>query len=136
MLFSRFLVQKNKKTDSFKIPLFKRNCVPHPELALSTTWIQLGVIIFFLIMFGLFSGLLTQLNILVSSSFYPDIEMKRIHYLHAKLLKKRAKLQEETGKNMFARTVSHEICGEKEIFLLCGSQIQEILKHFLTSIMC
>ncbi|XP_005042440.2 PREDICTED: dendritic cell-specific transmembrane protein [Ficedula albicollis] len=95
-----------EKTDSFKIPLFKRNCIPHPELALSTTWIQLGVIIFFLIIFGLFSGLLTQLKILVSTSFYPDMEMKRIHYLHAKLLKKRAKLQEKTGKNMFARTVN------------------------------
>ncbi|NWI39230.1 DCSTP protein, partial [Picathartes gymnocephalus] len=93
------------KTDSFKIPLFKHNCIPHPELGLSTTWIQLGVIIFFLIIFGLFSGLLTQLKILVSASFYPDAEMKRICYLHAKLLKKRAKLQEKTGKNMFARTV-------------------------------
>ncbi|NXV08251.1 DCSTP protein, partial [Cettia cetti] len=93
------------KTDSFKIPLFKHNCIPHPELALSTTWIQLGVIIFFLILFGLFSGLLTQLKILVSTSFYPDTEMKRIHYLHAKLLKKRAKLREKTGKNMFARMV-------------------------------
>ncbi|XP_063275515.1 dendritic cell-specific transmembrane protein [Prinia subflava] len=93
------------KTDSFKIPLFKHNCIPHPELALSTTWIQLGVIIFFLIIFGLFSGLLTQLKILVSTSFYPDTEMERIHYLHAKLLKKRAKLQKKTGKNMFARTV-------------------------------
>lgn len=114
MFFSHFLLQRNEKTDSFKIPLFKRNCIPHPELALSTTWIQLGVIIFFLIMFGLFSGLLTQLNILVSSSFYPDTEMKRIHYLHAKLLKKRAKIQEETGKNMFARTVSHEIWEKKK----------------------
>ncbi|KAL2308736.1 hypothetical protein Nmel_001797, partial [Mimus melanotis] len=94
------------KTDSFKIPLFKHNCIPHPELALSTTWIQLGVIIFFLIIFGLFSGLLTQLKILVSTSFYPDTEMKRIHYLHAKLLKKRAKLQEKTGKNIFARTIN------------------------------
>ncbi|XP_008628939.1 PREDICTED: dendritic cell-specific transmembrane protein [Corvus brachyrhynchos] len=94
------------KTDSFKIPLFKHNCIPHPELSLSTTWIQLGVIIFFLIIFGLFSGLLTQLKILVSASFYPDTEIKRIHYLHAKLLKKRGKLQEKTGKNMFARTVN------------------------------
>ncbi|NXH42599.1 DCSTP protein, partial [Dicaeum eximium] len=94
------------KTDSFKIALVKQNCIPHPELALSATWIQLGVIIFFLIIFGLFSGLLTQLKILVSTSFYPDTEMKRIHYLHAKLLKKRAKLQEKTGKNMFARTVN------------------------------
>ncbi|XP_068861434.1 dendritic cell-specific transmembrane protein [Aphelocoma coerulescens] len=94
------------KTDSFKIPLFKHNCIPHPELSLSMTWIQLGVIIFFLIIFGLFSGLLTQLKILVSASFYPDTEIKRIHYLHAKLLKKRGKLQEKTGKNMFARTVN------------------------------
>ncbi|NXB64901.1 DCSTP protein, partial [Struthidea cinerea] len=94
------------KTDSFKISLFKQNCIPHPELSLSTTWIQLGVIIFFLIIFGLFSGLLTQLKILVSASFYPETEIKRIHYLHAKLLKKRGKLQEKTGKNMFARTVN------------------------------
>ncbi|NWW76889.1 DCSTP protein, partial [Climacteris rufus] len=94
------------RTDSFKIPLFKHNCIPHPELALSTTWIQLGVIIFFLIIFGIFSGLLTQFKILVSTSFYPDTEMKRICYLHAKLLKKRAKLQEKTGKHLFARTVN------------------------------
>ncbi|NWV77783.1 DCSTP protein, partial [Dasyornis broadbenti] len=101
-----FMKERIAKTDSFKIPLFKHNCIPHPELALSTTWIQLGVIVFFLIIFGLFSGLLTQLKIFVSTSFYPDTEMKRIHYLHAKLLKKRAKLREKTGKNMFARTVN------------------------------
>ncbi|NWV27752.1 DCSTP protein, partial [Origma solitaria] len=102
-----FMKERIAKTDSFKIPLLKHNCIPpHPELALSTTWIQLGVIIFFLIIFGLFSGLLTQLKILVSTSFYPDTEMKRIHYLHAKLLKKRAKLREKTGKNMLARTVN------------------------------
>ncbi|NWU29614.1 DCSTP protein, partial [Dyaphorophyia castanea] len=94
------------KTDSFKIPLFKHNCIPHPELTLSTTWIQLGVIIFFLIIFGLFSGLLTQLKILTSASFYPDTQIKRIRYLHDKLLKKRGKLQEKTGKNMCARTVN------------------------------
>ncbi|NXY44137.1 DCSTP protein, partial [Ceuthmochares aereus] len=90
------------KTDPFKISLFKHDCIPHPKLSLSTTWIQLGVIIFFLIIFGLFSGLLTQLKVLVSTSFYPDTERKRMHYLHTKLLKKRAKLQEKTRKNTFA----------------------------------
>ncbi|NWR68421.1 DCSTP protein, partial [Centropus unirufus] len=94
------------KTDPFKISLFKHNCIPQPEFSLSTTWIQLGVIIFFLIIFGLFSGLLTQLKILVSTSFYPDTERKRIHYLHAKLLKRRAKLQDKTRKNMFAIMVN------------------------------
>ncbi|NXP53387.1 DCSTP protein, partial [Heliornis fulica] len=94
------------KTDSFKISLFKHNCIPQPELTLTKTWIQLGVIIFFLIIFGLFSGLLIQLKVFVSTSFYPDTEMKRIHYLHAKLMKKRAKLQEKTGKNMLARRVN------------------------------
>uniref|UniRef100_A0A663N1Z9 Dendrocyte expressed seven transmembrane protein n=1 Tax=Athene cunicularia TaxID=194338 RepID=A0A663N1Z9_ATHCN len=93
--------QHIEKTNPFKISLFKHDCIPQPELVLSTTWIQLGVIIIFLIIFGLFSGLLTQLKILISTSFYPDTEMKRIHYLHAKLLKKRAKLQEKTGKNIF-----------------------------------
>ncbi|NXD85245.1 DCSTP protein, partial [Halcyon senegalensis] len=94
------------KTDPFKISLFKHDCIPQPELTLSTTWIHLGVIIIFLIIFGLFSGLLAQLKILVSTSFYPDTEMKRIHYLHEKLLKRRAKLQEKTVKNVFARMVS------------------------------
>ncbi|NXI73415.1 DCSTP protein, partial [Anseranas semipalmata] len=94
------------KNDPFKISLFKHNCIPQPELYLSTTWIQLGIIIFILIIFGLFSGFLTQLKILVSTSFYPDTEIKRIHYLHAKLLKKRAKQQEKTVKNAFARTIN------------------------------
>ncbi|NXV79630.1 DCSTP protein, partial [Atlantisia rogersi] len=104
-----FIIGKREhvsKTDAFKISLFKHDCIPQPEFSLSTTWIQLGIIIFFLIIFGLFSGLLTQLKIFVSNSFYPDIETKRVHYLHTKLLKKRAKLQEKTGKNMFARTVN------------------------------
>ncbi|XP_009896486.2 dendritic cell-specific transmembrane protein [Dryobates pubescens] len=93
------------KTDPFKISVFKHNCIPQPLLTASTTWIQLGVIIFFLIIFGLFSGLLTQLKILISASFYPDSEMKRIHHLHAKLLRKRAKLPEKPGSKAFARTV-------------------------------
>ncbi|NXI46007.1 DCSTP protein, partial [Galbula dea] len=105
---NRFIIGMREhitKTDPFKISLFKHECIPQPERALPTTWIQLVAIIIFLIIFGLFSGFLTQLKILISISFYPDIEMKRIHYLHAKLLKKRAKLREKTRKNMFARTV-------------------------------
>ncbi|NXL84971.1 DCSTP protein, partial [Alectura lathami] len=94
------------KSNPSNISLFKRECIPQPEHYLSMTWLQLGIIIFFLIIFGVFSGLLTQLKILVSTSFYPDAEMKRIHYLHAKLLKRRAKLQQKTAKNMFARKVS------------------------------
>ncbi|XP_068017366.1 dendritic cell-specific transmembrane protein [Melanerpes formicivorus] len=93
------------KTDPFKISLFKQDCIPRPVLTASTTWIQLGVITFFLIIFGLFSGLLTQLKILISASFYPDTEMKRIHYLHAKLLRERAKLPEKPGRKAFAGTV-------------------------------
>lgn len=123
--FLPFLVQRNEnnfiigerefivKNDPFKISLFKHDCIPQPELYLSTTWIQLGIITFFLIISGLFSGLLTQFKILVSTSFYPDAEIKRIHYLHTKLLKKRAKLQQKTAKNVFARTVSHHHEGKK-----------------------
>ncbi|NWU89734.1 DCSTP protein, partial [Upupa epops] len=105
---NNFIIRFNDriaKTDPFKITLFKHNCIPQPELALSTTWIQLGVIIFFLIIFGLFSGLLTQLKVLVSTSFFPDAELKRIRYLHAKLLKRRTKQPGNTGKVMFTRMV-------------------------------
>lgn len=94
------------KNDLLKISLFKNSCVPQPELHLSMTWLQLGTITFFLIIFGLSSGLLTQLKILVSNSFYPDVEMKRIQYLHSKLLKKRTKIQQKAVKNVFARTVN------------------------------
>ncbi|NXE47952.1 DCSTP protein, partial [Casuarius casuarius] len=95
------------KNDLFKMSLFKHDCIPKPELYLSATWIPLGIIVFFLIVLGLFSAVLTQLKILVSASFYPDTEMKRIYYLHAKLLRKRAKLQQKTvKKTAFARTVN------------------------------
>eukprot|EP00076_Gallus_gallus_P038326 XP_025003864.1 dendritic cell-specific transmembrane protein [Gallus gallus] len=94
------------KNDLLKISLFKNSCVPQPELHLSMTWLQLGTITFFLIIFGLSSGLLTQLKILVSNSFYPDVEMKRIQYLHSKLLKKRTKIQQKAVKNVFARAVN------------------------------
>lgn len=120
--FPLFLVQKNSlnvgmneniaKNDLLKISLFKNSCVPQPELHLSMTWLQLGTITFFLIIFGLSSGLLTQLKILVSNSFYPDVEMKRIQYLHSKLLKKRTKIQQKAVKNVFARTVSHQHSGK------------------------
>uniref|UniRef100_A0A8C7A334 Dendrocyte expressed seven transmembrane protein n=1 Tax=Nothoprocta perdicaria TaxID=30464 RepID=A0A8C7A334_NOTPE len=92
ILFQQLIV----KNDTFKISLFKHDCIPKPELYLSATWIQLGTIIIFLIFLGLFSGVLTQFKILVSTSFYPNTEMKRVFYLHEKLLKKRAKLQQKT----------------------------------------
>ncbi|POI22698.1 hypothetical protein CIB84_013554 [Bambusicola thoracicus] len=100
------------KNDLLKISLFKNNCITQPELHLFMTWLQLGSIIFFLIIFGLFSGLLTQLKILVSNSFYPDVEMKRIQYLHSKLLKKRTKIKQKAVKDVFARTVSHQHSGK------------------------
>uniref|UniRef100_A0A8C3XKV1 Dendritic cell-specific transmembrane protein-like domain-containing protein n=1 Tax=Chelydra serpentina TaxID=8475 RepID=A0A8C3XKV1_CHESE len=91
----------------FNFSLFKHECLPKPAFLLSSTWIQLGCIIFCLIIFALFSTTLTQLKILVSTSFYPNIEMKRIHYLHAKLLRKRSKISQKNVKrklNSFATT--------------------------------
>lgn len=44
-----------------------------------------------LVLLGLLASILTQLKILVSASFYPSVQSKRIQYLHAKLLKKRSK---------------------------------------------
>nr|XP_014428781.1 dendritic cell-specific transmembrane protein [Pelodiscus sinensis] len=105
---NKFIVNNGKlKTtnDSFNISLFKRECLPKPEFSPSSTWIPLGCIIFFLIIVVLFSTTLTQLKILVSTSFYPKIEMERIHYLHAKLLRKRSKFPQKNVKrklNSFA----------------------------------
>ncbi|XP_025250379.1 dendritic cell-specific transmembrane protein isoform X1 [Theropithecus gelada] len=76
---------------SFNISVFEPNCIPKPKFLLSETWIPLSVILVILVMLGLLSSILMQLKILVSASFYPSMERKRIQYLHAKLLKKRSK---------------------------------------------
>ncbi|XP_074841536.1 dendritic cell-specific transmembrane protein [Carettochelys insculpta] len=105
---NKFIVNEGEvKTTSapFSISLFKHECLPQPQLSLSSTWIQLGCIIIFLIILALLSTTLTQLKILASTSFYPNIEMERMHYLHAKLLRKRSKLSQKKVKkklNSFA----------------------------------
>ncbi|XP_029141041.1 dendritic cell-specific transmembrane protein [Protobothrops mucrosquamatus] len=94
------------KTIYFKMPLFEENCIPKPEISLSTTWIQLGVILFFLIVLGLLTSTLTQLKILVATTFFPSTDMKRIKYLHTKLLNRRSKLSKKNMKrklNSFAK---------------------------------
>ncbi|XP_013919597.1 PREDICTED: dendritic cell-specific transmembrane protein [Thamnophis sirtalis] len=85
------------KTIYFKTPLFEESCIPKPKISLSATWIQLGVILFFLIVLGLMTSILTQLKILVATAFFPSTDMKRIKYLHTKLLNRRSKF---SGKNV------------------------------------
>ncbi|XP_047378592.1 dendritic cell-specific transmembrane protein [Sciurus carolinensis] len=80
---------------SFNISVFEPSCIPKPKLLLSTTWVPLGIILVILMMLGLLSSILTQLKILVSTSFYPSVERERIQYLHAQLLRKRAKQSPE-----------------------------------------
>ncbi|XP_042318916.1 dendritic cell-specific transmembrane protein isoform X2 [Sceloporus undulatus] len=90
---------------SFEIPLFEHVCIPTPQLSLNATWIQLGTIIIFLTVLGLFTSTFIQLKILVTTSFFPKTDMKRIEYLHAKLLNRRSKLSERKMKrklNSFA----------------------------------
>ncbi|XP_060099325.1 dendritic cell-specific transmembrane protein [Heteronotia binoei] len=92
-------------TTSLKIPLLEHACIPKPKFALATTWIQLAVIIFFLAVLGLLASAFTQLKIFVMTSFFPRTGMKRIEYLHAKLLNGRSKLAERNTKrklNSFA----------------------------------
>ncbi|KAK2491041.1 hypothetical protein MC885_001787 [Smutsia gigantea] len=76
---------------SFNISLFEPNCIPKPKLLLSKIWIPLSIILVILVLLGLLASILTQLKILVSASFYPSVQSKRVQYLHAKLLKKRSK---------------------------------------------
>nr|XP_008106468.1 PREDICTED: dendritic cell-specific transmembrane protein isoform X1 [Anolis carolinensis]XP_016848256.1 PREDICTED: dendritic cell-specific transmembrane protein isoform X1 [Anolis carolinensis] len=83
---------------SFKVPLFEHVCIPTPQLSLSATWIQLGTILLFITVLGLFTSTFIQLKILVATSFFPRVDMKRIEYLHAKLLNRRSKLSERNMK--------------------------------------
>lgn len=76
---------------SFNISMFESSCIPKPRLAVSETWVPLSIILAALTVLGLLSSMLMQLKILVSGAFYPRVERERIRYLHAKLLKKRAK---------------------------------------------
>ncbi|XP_077207800.1 dendritic cell-specific transmembrane protein [Paroedura picta] len=93
-----------KNTTSFNIPLFEHACIPKPKFALAAIWIQLAVIVFFLAVLGLLASVFTQLKILATTSFFPHIGMKRIKYLHAKLLNRRSKLagRNTKRKNSFA----------------------------------
>ncbi|XP_026544772.1 dendritic cell-specific transmembrane protein isoform X2 [Notechis scutatus] len=86
------------KTTSFKMPLFEESCIPKPKISLSATWIQLGVILFFLIVLGLLTSTLTQLKILAATAFFPSTDMKRIKYLHTKLLNRRSKFSKKNVK--------------------------------------
>nr|XP_060631741.1 dendritic cell-specific transmembrane protein [Anolis sagrei ordinatus] len=88
---------------SFHVPLFEHVCIPTPQLSLSATWIQLGAILLFITVLGLFTSTFIQLKILVTTSFFPRIDMKRIEYLYAKLLNRRSKL---SGRNMKRKTKS------------------------------
>ncbi|XP_025306780.3 dendritic cell-specific transmembrane protein [Canis lupus familiaris] len=81
----------------FNISLFEPTCIPAPKLLLSKTWIPLSIILGTLVVLGLLSSILTQLKILVSASFYPSVQERRIRYLHGKLLKKRSKQAVEGG---------------------------------------
>ncbi|XP_055482665.1 dendritic cell-specific transmembrane protein isoform X1 [Psammomys obesus] len=75
----------------FNISMFEPSCILKPQLSMSETWIPLSVILIMLTVLGLLSSMLMQLKILVSVSFYPEVERERIQYLHAKLLEKRSK---------------------------------------------
>uniref|UniRef100_F7FQL5 Dendrocyte expressed seven transmembrane protein n=2 Tax=Ornithorhynchus anatinus TaxID=9258 RepID=F7FQL5_ORNAN len=90
----------------FNMPLFEPNCIPKPELVISKTWISLIIILIVLVVFGLLSSTLMQFKVLVSMAFYPNTEKERIHYLHAKLLKKRAKQPLENGKRKLSQVIT------------------------------
>lgn len=71
--------------------MFEPSCILKPRLSVSQTWVPLSIILLTLMTLGLLSSILMQLKILVSVSFYPEVERERIEYLHAKLLEKRSK---------------------------------------------
>ncbi|XP_031215217.1 dendritic cell-specific transmembrane protein [Mastomys coucha] len=85
---------------AFNISMFEPSCILKPRLSVSETWVPLSIILLTLIILGLLSSMLMQLKILVSVSFYPEVERERIEYLHGKLLEKRSKqpLGEADGK--------------------------------------
>ncbi|XP_033915033.1 dendritic cell-specific transmembrane protein-like [Acipenser ruthenus] len=76
---------------SYNVTLFEKKCIPKPTLLIQNSSIPLVAIILILMLLGLMSAKLTELKLLVVSSFYPDNEDERIEYLHTKILKKRSK---------------------------------------------
>lgn len=76
---------------AFNISMFEPSCILKPRLSVSQSWVPLSIILLTLMILGLLSSMLMQLKILVSVSFYPEVERERIEYLHAKLLEKRSK---------------------------------------------
>ncbi|KAG9338247.1 hypothetical protein JZ751_026052 [Albula glossodonta] len=76
---------------SFSVALFEKECLPEASLLLYQSVIPLTIILSCLIVLALLSAKLEQLKLLVSAEFFGDSADERVKYLHAKIIRKRAK---------------------------------------------
>ncbi|XP_030644321.1 dendritic cell-specific transmembrane protein-like [Chanos chanos] len=76
---------------SYSVSLFEKECVPEPTLMLSNSVIPVSMIAVVLVILGLLSSKLVQLQSLVSEEFYTDSASERVEHLHAKIVRKRSR---------------------------------------------
>ncbi|KAG7470079.1 hypothetical protein MATL_G00135840 [Megalops atlanticus] len=96
---------KKEQDFSFSVNLFEKECLPEPQLLLHESLIPLSIILLFLVVLGLLSAKLLQLKLLISAQFYGDNADERVAYLHAKILRKRAKTKQTDRKDVLKALV-------------------------------
>ncbi|XP_073446266.1 dendritic cell-specific transmembrane protein [Dendrobates tinctorius] len=89
-----------------KINLFEPQCIPKPELSLSSTWIPLAILISVLLFLGLISTFLVQIKLLLIAEFYPDKDLQRVKYLHKKILQERTLLSSPSKNGELKKIIS------------------------------
>ncbi|XP_078396189.1 dendritic cell-specific transmembrane protein-like [Cetorhinus maximus] len=90
--FIHFPVSTHESTEtlSYETHLSKRVCIAQLTWAIEEIWIPLVALIAALLLLTLLSAKFTILKVLVLSSFYAEMEKRRIEFLHEKILQKRS----------------------------------------------
>ncbi|XP_078073259.1 dendritic cell-specific transmembrane protein-like [Mustelus asterias] len=97
------------ETFSYETHLSKGDCITQSTLSITKVWIPLVALIAALLLLTLFSAKFTILKVLVLSSFYAEMEKRRIEFLHEKILQKRSwvkLMSEDKVQNFTANRVS------------------------------
>ncbi|GCB75110.1 hypothetical protein scyTo_0017297, partial [Scyliorhinus torazame] len=81
---------KSTETFSYETPVSKGDCIARPTLSITKIWTPLAALIAALLALTLLSAKFTILKVLVLSSFYAEMEKRRIEFLHEKILQKRS----------------------------------------------
>ncbi|XP_046886303.1 dendritic cell-specific transmembrane protein isoform X2 [Hypomesus transpacificus] len=83
---------------SYSLALFEKECLPEPQMLLSSSLAPLALVLAALVLMGMAATRLVRMRLLVCERFFADRAEERAKHLHAKILRRRSKWREaETG---------------------------------------